>query len=139
MDSSRPTALDVLHVDLDSSTSSPGQARQVVRDTLVSWRMAGLVDVVQLVVSELVTNAVRHGRPPVHLALLRRPQELCLEVHDGAAWQPAGGARVAAMDAESGRGLHIVAALASDVTVERVPDDGTVVHARFAAPTPDVR
>ena len=131
VDSSRPTPLDVLHVDLESTPASPARAREAVKDTLERWRLAGLVDVVQLVVSELVTNAVRHGQPPVHMELSRSARELCLEVHDGATWAPAGSVRRASAQAESGRGLQIVAALAPDLRVHQVADDGTVVQARF--------
>ncbi len=131
MDSSPPPP-DLLVIDLDSEAASPARARQAVREALGQWQLLGLVDIVQLVVSELVTNAVRHGHPPVHLELEHTPAELRLQVHDGAAWAPGVPHGASATDAESGRGLQIVAALVGDVEVEIVPDDGKVVHARIS-------
>lgn len=95
------------------------------------WRLPGLLDRVVLVVSELVTNAVRHGRPHVWMELRREPARLRLAVHDGSSTEPVQQAGRALADAESGRGMGIVGALADDLAVEQVPDDGKIVRVAF--------
>ncbi|MFC9328208.1 ATP-binding protein [Kitasatospora sp. NPDC057015] len=67
----------------------------------------------ELVVTELVTNAIRHGEgPEVHIHLrLHRPGILVVEVHDRSRAHPDGPPSVGD-EQESGRGLHIVDALA---------------------------
>jgi anti-sigma regulatory factor (Ser/Thr protein kinase) len=99
---------------------------------LLQWRLPALVDTVVVAVSELVTNAIRHGRPQVKLELQREQRQIGVRVHDDEPTEPAAArGRTAADDAESGRGLDIVNALAVEVGVERVPDDGKVVYAYF--------
>lgn len=64
--------------------------------------------VVELVVSELVTNAIRHGNAPVCLRLIQE-RGLIIEVSDGGHTSPH--LRRAAMEDEGGRGLFLVAQL----------------------------
>lgn len=81
----------------------------------------GRCDDVVLVLSELLTNAVRHGIPPVTYTVAPDGPDIVVTVEDGdpsLPAVPAGGARPvrsstssAAADAESGRGLQIVAVL----------------------------
>ncbi len=103
---------------------------------LLAWRLPALVDTVVLAVSELVTNAVRYGRPPVGLVLQRDRQEVHLDVHDGSPREPAG-PRGTSVTAESGRGMDIVQALAEQVDCEQIPDDGKIVHATFGVARSD--
>jgi anti-sigma regulatory factor (Ser/Thr protein kinase) len=126
-----PPVPDRVRVPLRDDLRAPAQARRAVRDVLLSWRLPELVDAVVLAVSELVTNALRHGRPPVHLVLHRERACVRLDVHDGRPPVPPSDRRPASDEAESGRGLQIVHALAVDVGCERVPGDGKVVHASF--------
>lgn len=123
---------DAVHVDLPDDRRAPTAARVAVRETLASWRLGAIVDDVLVTVSELVTNAVVHGRPPVWLLLRRRPGRLSVSVHDEQQRLPHI-TDLASTAAESGRGLAIVDALADRVRVEQVPEDGTIVHAEFAA------
>jgi anti-sigma regulatory factor (Ser/Thr protein kinase) len=120
---------EVLHLDLADDPRAPGQARRAVRETLTGWRLSPLVDSVVLAVSELVTNAIRYGRPPVYLVLRRKRQGVRLDVHDGDPREPDVGP--AEDDAESGRGLGIVQAVADDVSCDQIAGDGKVVHASF--------
>ena len=99
--------------------TAPSAARAHVRATLATWRMGGLADALELVVSELVANGVnasadgdgcpryRQGRIlVVRLCLLTDGTRLVAEVWDQAPGIPvrlrAGG------DDESGRGLDLV-------------------------------
>jgi len=94
-----------------SLAPAPGvipQARAFTRAALTRWRMEGAAPAVELLVSELVTNAVRHATRPIRLRLVRTSGLLC-EVSDGDTAMP----RIREPDesAESGRGLQLVAAL----------------------------
>jgi serine phosphatase RsbU (regulator of sigma subunit)/anti-sigma regulatory factor (Ser/Thr protein kinase) len=80
-------------------------ARRFVRATLSSWSLGGLIDSSELIVSELVTNALKHGWPPIELRLLRGRTLVC-EVADGSPTSPA--PRAATPDDDTGRGLQLV-------------------------------
>jgi hypothetical protein len=98
-------------------------ARSFVRELLTAWGLAALIDDAELIITELVVNAVRHGmrgvprlapvgrstQPPVRLCLLRRTSELMLAVTDPTSEAPV--PQVADSNWESGRGLQIVGAL----------------------------
>ena len=101
---------------LPGRLESVRSAREFTRDILHTWRLSEQFDSVVLVVSELVTNALRHGvndRPfspgssVVELELLRSARRLVCAVHDPGEAEP----RVnngADVSAEGGRGLHLV-------------------------------
>jgi anti-sigma regulatory factor (Ser/Thr protein kinase) len=97
--------------------TAPGCARGHARLVLREWGAAGLANDAALAVSELVTNAVRASwrrGTPVRLQLLHDPGQLVIEVWDQhpAPPCPAPAHGVPAGEAESGRGLAVVAALA---------------------------
>ncbi|MFJ2160388.1 ATP-binding protein [Streptomyces sp. NPDC087856] len=111
-------------------------ARTFTRNTLADWEITARTDDVLLCVSELTTNAVLHGAPPGRgLALRLRIHldgVLRVEVHDSGTIELR---RIRtpyrSLDAENGRGLMLVAALADKWGVgERVP--GKVVWCEFA-------
>jgi anti-sigma regulatory factor (Ser/Thr protein kinase) len=85
-------------------------ARTAVRNRLTAWRLDGLVDIAALLVSELVTNSLRHATGPIGVRLVR-PEGvggvLLVEVSDPLPDPPR--ERVADLDDESGRGLQLVA------------------------------
>ncbi|MFG2231143.1 ATP-binding protein [Streptomyces sp. NPDC048723] len=95
---------------------SAGAARRIARTLLDAWGTdVDTADVVLLVVSELVTNAVEHALPPVVLHLEQRAESgaLRIEVDDGGP-TPEDRARPAGRDPEEhGRGGLIVALLAT--------------------------
>lgn len=122
---------DLVRVDLPADSEAPGRARRATREALDGWQLSALVDSVVLVVSELVTNSVRYGRPPLHMVLTRRSQSVRVDVHDAVPAAPPLGDDPTSVDAESGRGLLIVTAVADSVGVERVPGDGKHVFASF--------
>jgi anti-sigma regulatory factor (Ser/Thr protein kinase) len=97
-------------------------ARRFVRELLTHWGLAYLSDDAELIIAELVGNAVRHGMrhgrqviqvgkdaPALRLCLLRRIGEVMLAVTDPSDDAPA--PKAPSSDGESGRGLQIVGAL----------------------------
>jgi anti-sigma regulatory factor (Ser/Thr protein kinase) len=101
-----------LTVPLSTDPSEVPRVRLVVRQLLRAWRMKGAEEVTLLLVSELVTNALVHGRPPLELRVTSSDDRVRVEVHDAAGEQtPA--LRFPPPDAPDGRGIEIVAALSS--------------------------
>ncbi|MEU1875674.1 SpoIIE family protein phosphatase [Streptosporangium sp. NPDC020072] len=96
---------DVVDLLLPPDPRSAGQARAFVRATLAEWRLEAIVDNVELMVSELVANAVEHGSGSVGLRMLRGPTLVC-EVSDRSTVLPS--MRDAGSDDDTGRGLHLV-------------------------------
>jgi anti-sigma regulatory factor (Ser/Thr protein kinase) len=94
---------------------------------LERWHLLGHLDSVLVVVSELVTNAVRHGRAPIALSLQRGQRSVRVEVQDSSPHAPT--AREVDDDAECGRGLLIVRSLSSATGVDYLGDDGKVTWA----------
>jgi anti-sigma regulatory factor (Ser/Thr protein kinase) len=85
-------------------------ARAVVRGRLGDWGLDSLADLAALLVSELVTNSLRHATGPIGVRLVRSaglPGVLLVEVSDPLPDPPR--QRVARLDDESGRGLLLVA------------------------------
>ncbi|MFE6686788.1 SpoIIE family protein phosphatase [Streptomyces sp. NPDC057743] len=94
--------------ELPAQPAAVGTARELATRQLAEWDLAELSYATELVVSELVTNAVRHAAGPVHLRLLR-DLALVTEVSDTGHTSPH--LRHSAVDDEGGRGLFIVAQL----------------------------
>ncbi|PBC70980.1 PAS domain S-box-containing protein [Streptomyces sp. TLI_235] len=80
-------------------------ARTLVSQQLTAWGLDAIADDTELIVSELVTNAIRYGRGPVRLRLIRDRGLLC-EVTDGNSAAPH--MRLARSGDEGGRGLFLV-------------------------------
>jgi anti-sigma regulatory factor (Ser/Thr protein kinase) len=128
----------------DRSEQPPAQWPAVPSTVLLARRRAALLldadrrvpsitraDVL-LVVSELVSNAVRHGVGPVELALEVGPAEVHVEVADqGASYPPP--ARRPAATSQNGRGLLIVEAIATAWGVT-AKDPGKTVWADIPVP-----
>jgi anti-sigma regulatory factor (Ser/Thr protein kinase) len=126
------SASELVQVDLRPGPHAPAEARRATREVLGRWGLPALVDRVVLVVSELVTNSVRYGRPPVRLDLRRLRGCVRVDVHDTVPQEPVLHGRAPVdTDRESGRGLLIVSAVADEVGVEQVPGDGKHVYASF--------
>ncbi|MFE7139197.1 SpoIIE family protein phosphatase [Streptomyces sp. NPDC057644] len=106
--------------DLAQDPTTPATARVLVRDRLQGWGLdEDTVEATELIVSELVTNAVRYGTPPLRLRLLLDSTLTC-EVHDGSTAAPH--LRHARTVDEGGRGLFIVSRLASHWGARHGPD-----------------
>ncbi|MFF8833207.1 ATP-binding protein [Streptomyces sp. NPDC015131] len=128
---------------LGGCPKSPGQARWFVRNTLTSWALPSLVTDMSLVVSELVTNAVRHGldvpeaplvEHPVWLGLFRYPGLVVCAVSDPSSEPPC--PRRAADGDGDGRGLALVGALSQSWSWDPAPLRGKTVWAALSAPAP---
>jgi signal transduction histidine kinase/DNA-binding response OmpR family regulator/serine phosphatase RsbU (regulator of sigma subunit) len=110
-------------------TSAARTARAEVGPLLEAWDIRReLVGDVTLVVSELVTNAVLHGLPPVRLQLCKLSRQLVVEVSDGGMLFSR--RRPASRDDEHGRGLQVVAAV-SDEWGQRPTAGGKSVWCAF--------
>ncbi|MEV1079086.1 SpoIIE family protein phosphatase [Streptomyces sp. NPDC050211] len=110
---------------------SVGRAREYARGQLLSWDLEPLVDTAELLVSELVTNALRYGEGEIRLRLLLDRTLVC-EVWDSGLVQPR---RRRARDTdEGGRGLQLVGLLSAAWGSRRTPRGKTVW---FELPLPD--
>ncbi|MEJ1197864.1 MULTISPECIES: SpoIIE family protein phosphatase [unclassified Streptomyces] len=102
---------------------SVGRARELARAKLLDWDMESLVDTTELLVSELVTNALRYGEGEIRLRLLLDRTLVC-EVWDSGLVQPR---RRRARDTdEGGRGLQLVGLLSAAWGSRRTPRGKTV-------------
>lgn len=95
--------------DLPSDPAVVSRVRADVNAQLVEWELGDLEFTTELVVSELVTNAIRYGAEPIQLRLLQDSTLIC-EVADGSSIAPR--MRRARATDENGRGLFLVAQLA---------------------------
>ncbi|WP_318275232.1 SpoIIE family protein phosphatase [Streptomyces pharetrae] len=110
---------------------SVGRAREYARGQLLSWDLEPLVDTTELLVSELVTNALRYGEGEIRLRLLLDRTLVC-EVWDSGLVQPR---RRRARDTdEGGRGLQLVGLLSAAWGSRRTHRGKTVW---FELPLPD--
>ncbi|MGW2562576.1 ATP-binding protein [Streptomyces sp. NPDC001514] len=98
---------------------SAAQARRLAAGQLAEWGLDGLIDTAQLLISEMVTNAVRHAPGPIRLSLRRYPTALRCDVEDASPKIPQ--PRAAGDEAESGRGLVLLDALTNAWGSQRTP------------------
>ena len=120
---------------LDPVPEAAGRARRSARTMLNDWRLGHLVEDVDLVVSELVTNALLHSgdgpagaAEPFRLELDLSEGRLTCRVVDSSPLPPT--PEEATETAESGRGLILVEALATEWGWQDLPD-GKAVWAVF--------
>ena len=91
---------------LDPSPSSASEARRLVREAVTSVDRTDLLEVGELLISEVVTNAVVHAGTQVEVEVSAGPDGLRVEVSDGSRRLPA--VRTQATLAGTGRGLHML-------------------------------
>jgi PAS domain S-box-containing protein len=91
--------------DLPTDPAYVARARELAAGQLRAWGLEELVFTTELVVSELVTNAIRHATGPLRLRLLRERTLIC-EVYDGGATSPR--LRHPRTTDEGGRGLFLI-------------------------------
>ncbi|QKW11286.1 SpoIIE family protein phosphatase [Streptomyces sp. NA04227] len=108
----RTRALDADHVaswELPSDPAVVSQARSDASGRLAAWGLEELSFTTELMVSELVTNAIRYGKSPIQLRMILQSTLTC-EVSDASSTAPH--LRRARTFDEGGRGLLLVAQLA---------------------------
>jgi len=103
-------------LELGALPTAAGCARLHARQIVLEWGLPALADTAELLVSELVTNAIRASRglasPVVRLSLVSDRNCLVIRVWDGADQMPV--RRNAEPDSECGRGLLLVESLSAD-------------------------
>ncbi|MFE9446440.1 SpoIIE family protein phosphatase [Streptomyces sp. NPDC006602] len=120
-------------LELLGGVEAAPRARAFASGVLTSWRFpVELHDLGVLAVSELVANSLQHGTPPMRLRLRRTDRRLIVEVTDGDDHLPR--RRRADPADESGRGIAIVATIASAWGSRRTPGGGKAVWCEFALP-----
>jgi anti-sigma regulatory factor (Ser/Thr protein kinase) len=92
------------------------RARRLIRESLEGWGLEDLVDIAELLATELITNAIRYASRPIELRLLRTRTLVC-EIRDDDLYLPI--LRQAADLDEDGRGLFLVSRLAKRWGVSR--------------------
>jgi anti-sigma regulatory factor (Ser/Thr protein kinase) len=103
--------------------NSVRRARRFAVDAL-RGEASALVETVELMVSELATNAIVHARAPFRVTVTVDEREVRVEVADGGGGLPR--VRDITPESPSGRGLHIVGSLGDSWGVEDGPDGKTV-------------
>ncbi|MDT9684352.1 SpoIIE family protein phosphatase [Streptomyces sp. TRM76323] len=120
-------------LDLLGGVEAAPRARAFASGVLSSWRFpVELRDLGVLATSELVANSLQHGTPPMRLRLRRTDRRLIIEVTDGDDHLPR--RRRAETEDEAGRGISIIATIASSWGSRRTPGGGKAVWCEFALP-----
>ncbi|MET7600937.1 SpoIIE family protein phosphatase [Streptomyces avermitilis] len=120
-------------LELLGGVEAAPRARAFASGVLTSWRFpTELHDLGVLAASELVANSLQHGTPPMRLRLRRTDRRLIVEVTDGDDHLPR--RRRAEPADEAGRGIAIVATIASSWGSRRTPGGGKAVWCEFALP-----
>ncbi|MDG4864080.1 SpoIIE family protein phosphatase [Streptomyces sp. T-3] len=118
-------------LDLLGGVEAAPRARAFASGVLASWRFpTELHDLGVLAASELVANSLQHGTPPMRLKLRRTDRRLIIEVTDGDDHLPR--RRRAEPADEAGRGIAIIATIASSWGSRRMPGGGKAVWCEFA-------
>lgn len=106
--------------ELPVSRTAPSLAREFLRAASCTEHHGAVVEDAVLLVSELVTNSVLHGGPPVVVAVDCDEETLHVRVRDGSTRMPE--PRDALQADENGRGLALVATMSDAWGVETEPD-----------------
>jgi anti-sigma regulatory factor (Ser/Thr protein kinase) len=131
------SASQTMSVGLAAVPESVREARDFARSVLESWNLGAMFDDVRLVVSELVTNALRYAAPaedaaPIRLSLLCTGARLTCAVTDPSDQIPVH--KDPECTEQSGRGLQLVEAFSDSWNWAPLADRGKVVWACFVCP-----
>jgi anti-sigma regulatory factor (Ser/Thr protein kinase) len=119
--------------DLPADPAIVADTRKQVATRLAGWGLDDAAFITGLIVSELVTNAIRHAQSPIQLRLIRDRTLIC-EVSDGSSTAPHL-RRARALD-EGGRGLLLVSQLTQRWGTRQTPH-GKTIWAEQALPGSD--
>jgi anti-sigma regulatory factor (Ser/Thr protein kinase) len=120
---SRLAADRVASWDLPADPAVVAHARALTTRQLTAWHADEAAPVTELVVSELVTNAIRYASPPIRLRLVHGRALTC-EVTDASSTSPH--LRHAASTDEGGRGLFLISQLADAWGTRYTPHGKTI-------------
>ena len=120
--------------NLTPKLTAARRARSLIRRPLRQWGLTDLIPVAELVVSELVTNAVRYAQSKISLRLVLEGALFC-EILDDSAALPR--LRQASEDDERGRGLQVVSQVAQRWGTRRT-GTGKVVWCELPVPSRQV-
>ncbi|WP_405915317.1 SpoIIE family protein phosphatase [Streptomyces sp. NBC_00728] len=115
---------DVTTWDIPADPALVAPIRRQVADQLDVWGLTVATFTAELVVSELVTNAIRYGEPPIRLRLIHDSETLICEVSDSSHTAPH--LRRAKTFDEGGRGLLLVAQLTQRWGSRHTPEGKTI-------------
>ena len=121
----------VEHLHLDPAPRVVGEARTFIRDSIrdvAPALPAYLLDVLLLLTSELVTNAVIHARTPIEVGITVTDRSVVVTVHD----EDLGHAPQRGDGREGGWGLGLVRKLAQEFDMEHHPDAGKTAWFRVS-------
>jgi len=126
-----PVGREQRQLRLPPTTGAPALARRFIEDTCNSWDLAPLRTSAELIVSELVSNGVRHARTDLDLMVSRRGRYLHIGVRDTNRALPRMNPG-SLTDQEGGRGLRLVNVYADNWGTS-VSSSGKIVWADLAA------
>lgn len=122
----------------DPELPAARKARADIRATLSDWGLGVHADIAELILSELVANAVRHGEGPVRTRISHDGRYLHLEVHDDGPGRLV--RRSVSREDESGRGLAVIEGLIGvrgSIDVWNDPiGDGKTIHVAICIEKP---
>jgi anti-sigma regulatory factor (Ser/Thr protein kinase) len=91
---------------LGNDPAEIGYARELARKALAAWGLSDHAGLAELVLTELATNALRHGVGPIDIVMAYSGSDLLTAVHDHGAGRPV--CRQVTVDDEQGRGLVLL-------------------------------
>ena len=91
---------------LSRELTAPGHAREQARKALFGWGLGEYCEDAEVIISELVTNAVRHGAGPPTIGIAYDGRQLRIDVHDDGSGRPV--RHRVTLDSESWRGLAVI-------------------------------
>ena len=106
---------------LPADATSVAAAREFVSSCLSKWSLDEAADDINLVVDELVTNAIKHARSPVTVSIAHRTDRIIVNVDDASSESPRPDMLAGPLD-EEGRGLRLVSHVAREWGSTRLPD-----------------
>ena len=122
---------------LDREPAEVGRAREWARNALPRWGLDEHAGLVELIVSELVTNAIRHGHGEIGISLTCTHADLWIEVSDEGPGRPQ--LRHPSPSDTAGRGLALIETLTTLNgggwgCIDRAPSPGKTVYAAVPVP-----